>query len=89
MQKPPHVQGYDALECGTAEREDRADGSDRADKREVFLLDRLRSAAVALNPGIPATVRRRKIRIGFTSLSEVSTSLPDAEKPPTPERPFI
>ena len=53
LQKLQHVHGYDVLECGTAEREDLADGSGRADKREVFLLDQLRAAAVALNPGVP------------------------------------
>lgn len=56
LQKLQHVHGYDVLECGTAEREDLADGSGRADKREVFLRDRLRAAAVALNPGIPGEV---------------------------------
>ena len=38
------------------EREDLADGSGRASKRDVWLLDRLRTAAVALNPGIPAPI---------------------------------
>ncbi len=56
LQKLQHIHGYDVLECGTAEREDLNDSSGRADKREVFLLDRLRAAAVALNPGIPAEV---------------------------------
>lgn len=55
LQKLQHLHGYDVLDCDTEEREDLADGSGRADKREVILLDRLRAAAVALNPGIPAT----------------------------------
>lgn len=54
LQKLQHVHGYDVLECGTAERDDLADGSNRTTKREVLLLDRLRAAAVALNPGVPA-----------------------------------
>ncbi|MFA6959577.1 MAG: type I restriction endonuclease subunit R [Opitutaceae bacterium] len=54
LQKLQHVHGYDVLDCGTEEREDLADHSGRADKREVILLDRLRTAATALNPGIPA-----------------------------------
>jgi len=29
------------------------DGSNRADKRDVILADRLREAATRLNPGIP------------------------------------
>lgn len=56
LQKLQHVHGYDVLDCNTEEREDLADGSGRADKREVILLDRLRAAAVELNPGIPAAV---------------------------------
>jgi type I restriction enzyme R subunit len=43
LQKLQHVHGYDVLECGTAEREDLADGSGRANKREAILLDRLRA----------------------------------------------
>ena len=54
MQKLQHVHGYDVFECGTEEREDLSDGSGRADKREVIFVDRLRAAAVTLNPGIPA-----------------------------------
>jgi type I restriction enzyme R subunit len=56
LQKLQHVHGYDILECGTADREDLNDGSSREDKREVFLLDRLKTASVALNPSIPADV---------------------------------
>jgi hypothetical protein len=56
LQKLQHVHGYDVLDCNTEEREDLADRSCRASKREVILLDRLREAAVALNPGIPAAV---------------------------------
>jgi len=56
LQKLQHVHGYDVLECGTTDREDLTDGSGRADKREVFLRDRMRAAAMALNPGIPGEV---------------------------------
>src|SRR5258706_6118549 len=56
LQKLQHVHGCDVLDCNTDEREDLADGSGRASKRDVWLLDRLRTAAVALNPGIPETV---------------------------------
>ncbi len=56
LQKLQHVHGYDVLDCHTEEREDLADGSRRASKREGCLLDRLRTAAIALNPGIPAMV---------------------------------
>jgi len=56
LQKLQHVHGYDVLDCHTEEREDLADVSRRADKRETILLDRVAAAAVALNPGLPATV---------------------------------
>jgi type I restriction enzyme R subunit len=56
LQKLQHVHGYDVLECGTADRENLNDCSGRADKREVFLLDRLKAAAVALNPAVPEAV---------------------------------
>ena len=47
------VFGYDTLNCFTAEPSDINDGSARTDKRDVILLDRLKEAAIALNPGIP------------------------------------
>lgn len=48
-----HVYGYDTLNCYTADPTTRNDGSGRTDKREVILHDRLKVAAIALNPGIP------------------------------------
>ncbi|MGH7957826.1 MAG: type I restriction endonuclease, partial [Opitutaceae bacterium] len=56
LQKLQHVHGYDVLDCNTEEREDLADGSRRATTHDVILMDRLRAAAVALNPGIPEPV---------------------------------
>ena len=43
--------GYDSLNCHTSDPEDLNDGSGRRDKEVV--LDRLKRAAVALNPEIP------------------------------------
>ncbi len=40
------------LDGQTEDREDLADGSGRANKQEVNVIDRLRKAAVALNPGM-------------------------------------
>jgi type I restriction enzyme R subunit len=48
--------GFDVLECYTEDPEDLNDGSGRANKRDVLLLDRVKERAVALNPKIPATV---------------------------------
>ena len=45
--------GYDALNCYTADPADLKDGSGRTDKRDVILHDRLKAAAIGLNPDIP------------------------------------
>ncbi len=54
-QKLQHLHRFDALECYTADPEDLNDGSGRASKRDVILVDRVREAAVRLNPRLPAT----------------------------------
>ena len=48
--------GWSALNCYTADPEQLADGSGRADKRDVILRDRLREAARRLNPELPEPV---------------------------------
>lgn len=53
VQRLQHLYGYDVLNCYTSDAADLNDGSGRADKREVILRDRLKAAAVHLNPGIP------------------------------------
>jgi type I restriction enzyme R subunit len=53
VQKLQHLHGFDALDCHTEDPEDLNDGSGRANKRDVILVDRLREAAVRLNPAIP------------------------------------
>jgi type I restriction enzyme R subunit len=54
LQRLQHLHGFDVLNCYTKDPDDLNDGSGRTNKREVLLLDRVREAAVALNPGIPA-----------------------------------
>src|SRR5437667_7524875 len=54
VQKLQHLHGFDSLDCHTEDCEDLNDGSGRASKRDVILLDRVREAAVRLNPNIPA-----------------------------------
>ena len=56
LQRLQHLHGYDVLDCYTALAEDLNDASGRADKRDVILVDRLREAALRLNPAIPAAV---------------------------------
>jgi type I restriction enzyme R subunit len=54
VQKLQHLHGFDSLDCHTEDPEDLNDGSGRANKREVILVDRVREAATRLNPDIPA-----------------------------------
>ena len=53
LQRLQHLYGYDTLNCYTNDPAQLPDGSGRADKREVIFRDRLRAAAVKLNPEIP------------------------------------
>lgn len=53
MQRLQHLYGYDALDCHTTDPVDLNDGSGRSDKRDVIFRDRLKAAAIRLNPEIP------------------------------------
>ena len=44
---------FDSLSCHTKDPEDLNDGSDRTNKRDVVLVDRVKEAALRLNPDIP------------------------------------
>ena len=46
-------QGFECLNCYTTDSEDLNDRSNRTDKRDVVLKDRLLTAAIRLNPDIP------------------------------------
>ncbi|NUM48841.1 MAG: deoxyribonuclease, partial [Anaerolineales bacterium] len=52
---------YQTLNCYTTVPDDLNDGSHRTDKREVVLHDRLKAAAVRLNPGIPEDILDRAL----------------------------
>ena len=54
LQRLQHLHGFDVLDCHTENPEDLNDDSGRPSKRDVILEDRVREAAVALNPQIPA-----------------------------------
>lgn len=53
LQKLHQEFGFELLNCYTADQADLNDKSKRTDKREVLLYDRLREAAIRLNPAIP------------------------------------
>ncbi len=48
--------GYELLNCYTENPEDLKDGSNRSNKRDVIFSDRVRNAAIHLNPEIPEEV---------------------------------
>lgn len=48
-----HHFGFELLNCHTVDQADLRDRSHRLDKREVIFADRLREAAIRLNPAIP------------------------------------
>jgi type I restriction enzyme R subunit len=54
VQKLQHLHGFASLNCYTEDPEDLRDGSGRANKRDVILMDRVKEAAIHLNPDIPA-----------------------------------
>ena len=54
LQKLQFLHGFDALNCHTQNPEDLNDGSNRTNKRDVILVDRVREAALRLNPDMPA-----------------------------------
>lgn len=56
VQKLGHLYGFATLNCYTEDPEDLNDRSGRKNKRDVFFVDRVRDAAVRLNPKIPPLV---------------------------------
>ena len=53
LQKLTQQHGFQHLNCYTADADNTNDGSNRSDKRDVILSDRLKAAAIRLNPGLP------------------------------------
>jgi len=64
--------GWRALDCHTADREDLNDGSGRTDKAEVLLHNRLRAAAVRINPALPPAA----MDLALTQLTDLRLALP-------------
>jgi len=52
VQRLQHLHGFDSLNCYTDDPEDLNDGSHRVSKRDVILIDRVKEAALRLNPDI-------------------------------------
>lgn len=52
---------FDLLNCFTAKPEDLNDGSQRTDKRDVILANRLLAACIELNPSVPKAVIEQQV----------------------------
>jgi type I restriction enzyme R subunit len=61
LQKLALVHGFELLDCFTEDAASLNDGSNRTDKRDVILLDRVREATVKLNPNTPTEVIERAL----------------------------
>lgn len=53
VEKLRQLYSFDSLNCHTKEPEDLNDGSNRTNKRDVIFVDRVKEAALRLNPKIP------------------------------------
>ncbi|MGD1901731.1 MAG: type I restriction endonuclease subunit R [Geitlerinemataceae cyanobacterium] len=65
--------GYQTLNCDTPKPDNPNDRSNRTDKRHVIFSDRLKTAAIALNPDIPQTAID-------TALKQLSDRRPTQDK---------
>lgn len=63
LHKLKQEHGFQHLNCYTPDPDNLNDGSNRTDKRDVILVDRLKAAAHRLNPGIPASAIDKALAI--------------------------
>src|SRR5690349_11705818 len=56
VEKLRRLYRFDSINCHTQDPEDLNDCSGRTNKRDVTLVDRVKEAALRLNPGIPVNV---------------------------------
>lgn len=72
LQKLHQQHGFQLLNCYTVDPNDLNDRSHRTDKHDVILLDRLKAAALRLNPGLPAHAIDKALAILTDSRSVMS-----------------
>lgn len=75
LQNLQHLYGYNVLNCYTSQPTDLNDGSNRKDKRDVILMERLQDACERLNPQIPTTVIQSELKALLERRENRSTSL--------------
>lgn len=61
VQRLQDLYGFDALNCFTSKPDNLKDGSNRKDKRDVILADRLLAACIKLNPTIPEDILSQQV----------------------------
>lgn len=61
VQKLQRLYSFDTLNCYTPKPDDLNDGSNRKDKRDVILADRLLAACIKLNPTVPEDILDQQV----------------------------
>ena len=72
LQKLHQQHGFQLLNCYTVDPNDLNDRSHRTDKHDVILIDRLKAAALRLNPGLPEHAIDKALAILTDSRSVMS-----------------
>jgi type I restriction enzyme, R subunit len=72
LQKLHQQHGFQLLNCYTRDPNDLNDRSNRTDKHDVILIDRLKAAALRLNPGLPEHAIDKALAILTDSRSVMS-----------------
>ena len=79
LRKLQQEHGFQLLNCNTAKAEDLNDRSNRSDKREVILRDRLKAAALRLNPDLPEAAINKAVAVLTQPRSAMSTTAANYE----------
>ncbi|PZV22119.1 MAG: deoxyribonuclease [Leptolyngbya sp.] len=79
LKKLQQEYGFELLNCDTANREDLNDRSNRRNKRDVILRDRLRAAALRLNPDLPETAIDQAVDLLTQQRAAMSTTAANYE----------
>ena len=79
LQALQQTHGFQRLNCFTVDPADLNDGSNRRDKREVILRDRIRAAAIRLNPDLPDAAIDRAVEVLTQPRSAMSTLAANTE----------
>jgi type I restriction enzyme, R subunit len=73
LQKLQQQHGFQLLNCYTADADNLSDRSNRTNKRDVIFVDRLKAAALRLNPSLPEIAIDKALAILTASRSVMSS----------------